>query len=304
MSGIIDKSFAPNWQVCTTLFYVQFSISVFILATSSYFFPKSIDEGFESDTSKNYLACKNQIDIFAKQKFPPNCPFELQCDESKFRPVLNSTDLQIIFENQKIEIPTVDNFTDPETNKTSSRTIVETVEISYKPVNLPCNYKHPIIIAFTDINYLPAAKKWMTRVRALNYKNIRLYAMDDMVYQKMKIDTKTPKNQSAFFEPEEVFMADFKIKEMGWHGRAYTQYGDGTKQVYGKNSPTLYRVRELWKAWDVRIKVLYSLLKEGYSVIVSDIDSLWMEYLDPDSFPANVDMVHTQAGPWPHDCKG
>lgn len=110
-------------------------------------------------------------------------------------------------------------------------------------------------------------------MRELNYTNLRLYAMDNFAYEAMRLDTKTSKNETAFFNPDEIFLPEVRVDTlgMGFHGRPYQQVGDGTTVVEGYASPSLYRVRDLWKAWDVRVKVLYGLLKEGYSVLISDI---------------------------------
>ena len=70
-------------------------------------------------------------------------------------------------------------------SKLSLLTSKNKTDLSYKNVILPKNYKHSIIIAFTDINYLPTAKRWFARMRQLNYKNLRLYAMDEMAYRKL-----------------------------------------------------------------------------------------------------------------------
>ena len=58
-------------------------------------------------------------------------------------------------------------------------------KMNLSPVKLPKNYKGTLIVAFTDINYWPAAKLWFKQISSLNYTNIRLYALDEVVHKEM-----------------------------------------------------------------------------------------------------------------------
>lgn len=172
---------------------------------------------------------------------------------------------------------------------TSLETPDDNLKISYQKINLPENYKNTIIIAFTDINYIPVTKIWLERMHVLNYTNIRIYALDQHAY-KLLISESELKNpylsRNQIFETVGIELPD-----------NYTQktYEDG----FESDEDKAQRIGNQHKIWKIRIDVVESLLLEGYSVLVSDVDAIWMKHIDLDSFPMNFDSIFTVAGGMP-----
>ena len=57
---------------------------------------------------------------------------------------------------------------------------------SYNPVMHKIKHKGVLIIAFTDINFWLPTQIWIQRMKILGYANILIFALDIMVYEKMK----------------------------------------------------------------------------------------------------------------------
>ena len=148
--------------------------------------------------------------------------------------------------------------------------------INLKPVKLLGNYKGTIIVAFSDINYWPAAQLWFQRMKTLNYDNVRMYALDKLAYKKMlaEIDRGFMKPENVYFPTAETIKIKnkFKVKD---------------------------RAGDLNKVWKMRVDVTRKLLKQGYSVLQSDIDSLWLKHVDLDTLPLNFDIIQSTAEKFP-----
>ena len=147
-------------------------------------------------------------------------------------------------------------------------------KINLSPVKLPKNYKGTIIVGFTDINYWPVAKLWYERMKVLNYtKQLRMYALDTLVLEKMLSE----------FPKENVFSP--------------TDLGDDFKVINYKDNFNMekrhMRKEHLHKIWKIRVDVTTELLKQGYSVLQSDIDSLWLKHVDLEILPMNFDIIHS-----------
>jgi hypothetical protein len=148
-------------------------------------------------------------------------------------------------------------------------------------VKLPENYKGTVIVACIDINYWPAGKIWFQRMKTLGYTNVRMYALDQLAYQEMLAEVAL-----GNMKTENVHLPkDFGVEmvEVAEH----------------HNKSNLYRIGNLSKVWKIRVDVTIKLLKQGYSVFQSDIDSLWLKYIDLDSLPLNFDILWSIAGKFP-----
>ena len=154
------------------------------------------------------------------------------------------------------------------------------------------NLKPTIIIAFSDINYWPAAKIWFHRMISLGYQQVRMYALDQIVYQKMLTDigpdfTFSPKQESK----------NIKLLKIGPNYVYKTEYDPKFKEKYYYSVGSF---KNRAKVWNIRVQTITSLLEQGYSVLSSDIDSLWLKYVNLDIFfgkrKFNFDIVHSIAG--------
>lgn len=61
-----------------------------------------------------------------------------------------------------------------------------TYNFSYNPVIYKIKHKGVLIIAFTDINFWLPTQIWIQRMKILGYADILVFALDIMVYEKMK----------------------------------------------------------------------------------------------------------------------
>ena len=124
------------------------------------------------------------------------------------------------------------------------------VKFSYEPVNYDKS-KGYLIVAFTDINYLPATKVWFDRIQKLGYGDrVKVYAVDNLARAGLL----------EILNEEQVYNID-------------GMYQFGEKLQYDADwQPKIGLI------WSNRIKATYRLLHEGYTVMLTDIDSVWNKY--------------------------
>ena len=106
-------------------------------------------------------------------------------------------------------------------------------------------------------------------------KQVRLYAIDTMAYEGLK---------------------------------AMVSNGDMTKEQASiipnaiqldKNPGPDWRP-DLRIVWRQRVLMTLTLLKEGWTIMLTDVDSLWMKHVDiVNGLPKNFDVIHAVAGGWP-----
>ena len=72
-----------------------------------------------------------------------------------------------------------------------------------------------------------------------------------------------------------------------------------TESQYGKASSFIGQKSLKIEIWRLRLITTYELLREGYSVFLTDVDSLWNYYVDLDDLPNNFDAIHAVAGDYP-----
>ena len=150
--------------------------------------------------------------------------------------------------------------------------------------NLPSNQKltmSTLIIVFTDISYLSATKKWISRMEKLGYRNVRIYALEKLAFKELKRLNLTYDVQYHNTE-----------YEIGLKPRNKADISESYKDPERK-----LRVKkgDRYKIWRIRLEVTKRILKdEGLSVVISDIDSIWTKYVDLEHDCFNgFDVIHS-----------
>ena len=110
-----------------------------------------------------------------------------------------------------------------------------------------------LIVGFTDFNYVPVAKAWVDHMKVLGYENHRIIAMDEKAFENLK------------------------------------RSGYNVLKAVGDVSEEKDKGQRLRKIWKMRIDTVYELLLKGYSVFITDVDSVWLKYINLDSLPKNFD---------------
>ena len=110
-----------------------------------------------------------------------------------------------------------------------------------------------LIIGFTDIPYIPAARVWYNQLKALGYKNFKLIALDEQTYQVM--------NRSGYSIDK---------------ASTYWQKEDTRKNII----------------WSIRVNTIYNYLKQGKNIMISDVDSIWVDFRNLSNLPDNFDAFH------------
>ena len=177
----------------------------------------------------------------------------------------------------------------PEFDSTKYHHYVSSKKINLDPVKLPENYKGTIIVAFTDINYWAAAKLWFQQMKKLKYKNIRIYVLDTVVYQEMQNEIKKGNMKPENAHLPRSLQENFDMFEISEDFVLRTEFDENFKES------TYYRQGNLAKVWKIRVQVTLHLLKQGYSILQLDVDSLWMRYVDFDRLPMNFDIIFSIA---------
>ena len=139
------------------------------------------------------------------------------------------------------------------------------------------------IITFTDILYFETTKIWLQRMLELGYaKQIKIYALDDVVYKNLKLLTSSPDYSDISSNQIEIVNDFFTV--------------DKTKRTWKPNTK---------KIWHIRIQKISSLLQEGKTVLITDVDSIWNKFVDLESvFPdTSFDSVHSICGNSPKRVK-
>lgn len=130
------------------------------------------------------------------------------------------------------------------------------------PDSSSSNSEKWIIIAFSDITYIEVAKIWYNQLTKLGYSEHKIAALDHETYVTLKEDS------------YRVMLTNEKLERSG---------------------------RVLKLIWKIRLMTLNSLLKEGYNVMISDVDSIWLNYRDLNSLPPMFDTFHSYGTTFPSD---
>ena len=144
-----------------------------------------------------------------------------------------------------------------EERKSSSQKLFNAVT-SQKNQNHASNEKSNwIIIGFSDIKYLPVARIWYKQLSSIGYTNHYIIALDSEVYQRCsssKLNIRV-KNATSYYKP----------------------------------NPLISRVANLNRIWTIRLKTIQKLLvEEGKNVLISDVDSIWVNYKDLEDLPKSI----------------
>ena len=159
------------------------------------------------------------------------------------------------------------------------------IEFSYEPVKLPKNHKGWLIIAFLDIHYVTPTRLWYKMMKKVGYENFRLFAIDNLAYEELKKDVENKKLKEhqialsegyAELDPESV-VTDDSMPSI-----------NATAEELAK-----YTFRGNHIIWKIRMVNTHNLLKQSYSVMLVDIDSIWNWYVDLDKLPMNFDVIHS-----------
>ena len=116
-----------------------------------------------------------------------------------------------------------------------------------------------IIIAFTDINYLPVTKLWYDRLSKLGYKTQVIITVDEISYKNLTREGKYRCEKGA----ENVQRSGFK---------------------------NIVRIKLL---------TIAKYLGKGQNVFVSDVDTYWNYYFDLNKLSKQFDVIHAYATVWP-----
>lgn len=136
--------------------------------------------------------------------------------------------------------------------------------------SLPKN-KGWIIIGFANFEYLLPAKIWYNQLASLGYTEHAIVALDSKTYEILKNDEKyrvLPAPESGRYLDQPVLGEDY------------------TGSMFLKT------------IWSIRFEKTRDLLREGYNVFLTDIDSIWMKYVSLESL-TNFDVSHAACGNWP-----
>lgn len=133
--------------------------------------------------------------------------------------------------------------------------------------NTPPQNESWIILGFSTYKYIPAAKIWYKNLAALGYNNHFIVPLDKStvkIFQKGK-DTSFRIKMPTEFPVNEKFL--------------YKSLGRGL--------------------WHVRLATIEKYLSQNYNVFITDVDSIWLNYLDLNRLPKHFDAFHSIAGHWP-----
>ena len=170
------------------------------------------------------------------------------------------------------------------------------VNFSYKPVELPQNYKGWIIVGFSDVHYLEVSITWFKRMVDLGYDNVVFYCLDDLTLKNMT------KNCEAGIFGNTHNCKNIRLVENSW------TVGED-EVILKEEAPENMTMKEMFQyqvndrlVWKIRMDTLLKLFSEGYAVMISDVDAIWSEYIDITNFPANFDIINSACNNLPHRC--
>ena len=129
-----------------------------------------------------------------------------------------------------------------------------------------------IIVGFSDFGYLPAAKLWYKRLSKLGYTNHFIAALDENTLEASKRNTTFRALPANRYLPP--------VNSSIW--RNPTQSGHKFKWI-----------------WSLRIQKVLELLEAGFNVFLTDVDSIWLKYMELSSLPDGVDVIHAKCPSWP-----
>ena len=133
----------------------------------------------------------------------------------------------------------------------------ETIEVPFRLDQVDVEDNQTLILAFTDIKYITTTRIWFQRMKFLGYSNlVRFYALDNLALRELQKDV-----ESGLLQGSQVqFRQEYALK-------------------YLKKEPRSdFYKPDLRKIWKYRVQVTYQLLQLGHTVMLTDVDSLWMKY--------------------------
>lgn len=119
------------------------------------------------------------------------------------------------------------------------------------------------IVVFSDVRYSDVLENWLSFFPKDLYNSLNIVALDHALSEKDFI--------------KDLIKKKVKVSYLDWSG-------------------------DLNELWVKRVEYLHALVANGYSVIHSDIDAIWLKnpinYLDS----LNSDILFSQGTIWPQDC--
>ncbi|KKD61338.1 hypothetical protein RN22_06360 [Grimontia sp. AD028] len=119
------------------------------------------------------------------------------------------------------------------------------------------------IVIFADIKYKDVLGNWLQFFPPKLMRYLEIVALDDSLFDDLQ-------QSKGSLSPL------ISIKKMKWTGN----------------------IDDLWIA---RVKYIREQVKNGFSVVHSDIDAIWLDNIMPDISDRNYDMVFSQGTIWPLD---
>ena len=173
----------------------------------------------------------------------------------------------------------------------------KTIKFSYDPVQFnDTNNGDFLIVTFVDIHYYKTAQIWYKRMVELGYKNFKVYALDNLVYDELQKDAKSGK-----LEPYNVDIVDDYIQMDESYRMFEIHTPDFWEQLTKGPELSHYNYNNTAKIWKLRLDTCYKLLKANKSIMLTDIDSIWNWYVDLTKLPSNFDAFHSTCWVQPAD---
>ena len=143
------------------------------------------------------------------------------------------------------------------------------------------------IVGFTDTKYLWITRLWYMRMKELGYKNLLIVALDEPAF--LILESRV---QLGELESNEIRLAHYTLEDA---------FSTETENKTGSNDWVMNKnIRHKSKSiWKIRINMVKILLEEGWSVFVTDVDSIWMKYVDLEKFPENIDAFFVKTASFP-----
>ena len=207
---------------------------------------ETVQAVIEKIISRSPWTRKNELELYE----PSNCP------KYESNP---STDLS----NKTPMIPNIDTSNLVKSHKFST-SLEHNDELSYQYMSptfsfdLPESDKNPkkewVIIAFSDIRYMPVTIIWYKQLTKIGYNSHQIIALDSETYQKCLSENLRVSNATMPFNSH-----------------------SGLRSL-----------------WAIRLTTIASFLQSGKNVFISDVDSIWVTYknLDYLPFPEQIDIYH------------
>lgn len=138
------------------------------------------------------------------------------------------------------------------------------------------------ILAFVDIHFLKIGQIWWTQMLKLGYDNILIMAMDLETFDILKTQIGRKDINGNFLKEKHIRMSPYSLE-------SFVEHEVGAQNVSDLSNPE-HRVFKRKSIWKIRIRSIMFMLEEGYSLFLSDVDSVWLKYYDLNTyFPDNID---------------